>query len=342
MNDLAASVHRVASEINFSGVVRVDAGDDTALSIAYGLAHRGFAAPNTTDTQFAIASGGKGLTALAVVSLIADGALSLDTTARSVLGDDLPLVAGDVTVEHLLAHRSGIGDYLDEENEDLNSTDYVLSSPVHELATTEAFLAEVDGYPTKFNAGGRFSYCNGGYIVLALIAERAAGVGYHELVRERVVVPAGLTDTGFLRSDEPSGRMALGYLHADGLRTNVLHLPVRGNGDGGIYTTVADMHTFWHAFADGRIVPNEWVAEMTRPRSQAPKEQARYGLGFWLAEAGAAVKLVGGDAGVSFYSVHDATTQSSWTVVSNTPDGAWPMVRHLRESLEDVLKPQTE
>ena len=41
--------------------------------------------------------------------------LQLSTTARSVLGDDLPLIADDVTVEHLLAHRSGIGDYLDED-----------------------------------------------------------------------------------------------------------------------------------------------------------------------------------------------------------------------------------
>ena len=37
-------------------------------------------------------------------------------TARSVLGADLPLIDDDVTIEHLLAHRSGIGDYLDEDD----------------------------------------------------------------------------------------------------------------------------------------------------------------------------------------------------------------------------------
>lgn len=310
----------------------MDKGDDTQFSEAYGLAHRGFQLPNTDDTQFAIASGGKGFTALAVVSLIVDGVLSLDTTARSVLGEDLPLIANDVTIGHLLTHRSGIGDYIDEENEDLASNDYVLVSPVHELATTEAFLSEVDGHPTKFAAGERFSYCNGGYIVLALIAERASGTAYHDLINERVLVLAGMADTGFFRSDEPSGRMALGYLHPDGLRTNVLHLPVRGNGDGGIYTTVANMHTFWNAFVDGRIVPDEWVVEMTRPHSVVPENNARYGLGFWLAETGPAVKLVGSDAGVSFYSVHDPTTRSTWTVISNTTNGAWPMVRHLLNS----------
>jgi CubicO group peptidase (beta-lactamase class C family) len=329
MEDVTESVHRIAIESGLSGVIRIDQGDGILLSEAYGLAHRGFQVPNTMDTQFAIASGGKGFTALAVVSLIVEGLLSPDTTARSVLDIDLPLIAEDVTVEHLLGHRSGIGDYIDEENEDLTSNDYVLSSPVHELATTEAFLSEVDGYPTKFAAGERFSYCNGGYIVLALIAERVSGTPYHDLVKERVLVPAGLAETEFLRTDQPSGRMALGYLHPDGLKTNVLHLPVRGNGDGGVYTTVSDMHTFWTTLADGRIVPSEWVVEMTRPHSVVPEEDARYGLGFWLAETGPAVKLVGGDAGASFYSVHDPATRSTWTVISNTTDGAWPMVKHL-------------
>jgi len=328
--DFAESIRAAATETGFSGVVRIDDGNDTKMFEAFGLAHRGFGLPNTIDTQFAIASGGKGFTALAVVSLIADGVLSLDTTARSVLGPDLAHIADDVTVAHLLAHRSGIGDYIDEENEDLDPNDYVLVSPIQDLVTTDGFVVEVDGHPTKFAADERFSYCNGGYIVLALIAERSSGVGYHELVTERVLEPAGLQDTGFLRADEPSGRMAMGYLHLDGLRTNVLHLPIRGNGDGGIYTTATDMHTFWNALFDGRVVTDEWVAEMCRSHSEVPENHSRYGLGFWLAETGPSVMLVGGDAGVSFCSTHDPATGRSWTIMSNTTDGAWPLVRQLR------------
>jgi hypothetical protein len=45
------------------------------------------------------------------------------------------------------------------------------------------------------------------------------------------------------------------------------------------------------------------------------------------------VKLVGGDAGASFYSVHDPATRSTWTVISNTTDGAWPIVKHLLKVL---------
>ena len=54
--------------------------------------------------------------------------------------------------------------------------------PVHELATTEQYLAVLDGYPPKFPPGERFAYYNGGYVVLALLAERASGVPFHDLV----------------------------------------------------------------------------------------------------------------------------------------------------------------
>jgi CubicO group peptidase (beta-lactamase class C family) len=47
----------------------------------------------------------------------------------------------------------------------------------------------------------------------------------------------------------------------------VLHPPVRGNGDGGIYTTAADMIMFWRALFAGKIVGKDWLAEMTPPHS---------------------------------------------------------------------------
>ena len=166
-------------------------------------AHRGHGIPNAVDTRFGIASGTKGLTALAVMSLVEEGRLDLDTTARSVLGEDLPLIDDDVTVEHLLAHRSGIGDYFDEDAVE-SMTDYVMPVPVHRLATTADYLAVLDGHPQKFAPGERFAYNNGGFVVLALIAERVSGMPFPELVRTRVCEPAGMRDTEFLRSDEPA------------------------------------------------------------------------------------------------------------------------------------------
>ncbi len=175
----------------FAGVVRFERSGVVALDAAYGLADRGHGIAMTTDTQLGMASGSKTFTALVVMRLVEEGLLSLSTTARQVLGTDLPLIADDVTIEHLLSHRSGIGDYLDED--ELDSEDYPMPVSVHRLVTTEDFLPILDGYPTKFPAGERFSYCNGGFVVLALIAERVAGRSYQDLVGELVCSPAGMS-----------------------------------------------------------------------------------------------------------------------------------------------------
>ena len=169
-----------------------------------------------------------------------------------------------------MAHRSGIGDYLDEDLP-MDLTDYLLTAPAHQLATTEDYLRVLDGFATKSPPGDRFSYCNGGFVVLALIAERASGVDYHDLVRTRVSEPAGMSDTDFLRSDELPGRTALGYVPIDGTwRTNVFHLPVRGTGDGGIYSTVADLRRLWTAMFAGRIVGADTVADLVSGAQRRP------------------------------------------------------------------------
>jgi CubicO group peptidase (beta-lactamase class C family) len=330
---LGEELDQLAHDTGFSGVVRVDDGERTIVAKGYGMARRDLGIANTTDTQFGTASCAKGLTALTIVSLIEDGTISLSTAARSVLGRDLPLIDDAVTVEHLLAHRSGIGDYLDEDaGHDID--DYLMPVAVHLLADTEQYLAALDGHPSKFAPDERFAYCNGGFVVLALIAERASGVGFHDLARQRVCEPAGMIDTAFLRSDELPGRAALGYLTLEGVsRTNVLHLPVRGNGDGGIYTTVDDVRRLWTALFAGRIVSADAVAMMVRPYSDVPANSARYGLGFWLHETSDVVMLEGYDAGVSFRSAHDPATHVTYTVIANTSEGAWPLVRFLRDAL---------
>ena len=145
-----------------------------------------------------------------------------------------------------------------------------------------------------------------------------------------------MNDTDFLRSDELPGRAALGYLLVDGRwRSNVLHLPVRGNGDGGIYSTAADISALWRAFFAGRIVSADWVGEMVRPRSESPSNSKRYGLGFWLHASTDVVMLEGYDAGVSFRTAHDPHSGRTYTVISNTSEGAWPVARYLAERYED-------
>src|SRR3954454_15679680 len=108
MNGLAESVDEFAVLSGFSGVIRIDRDEACVFVGAYGLAHRGHRITNRVDTRFGLASGTKGLTALTVMTLVESGELDLAMNARSVLGDDLPLIEDEVSVEHLLSHRSGI------------------------------------------------------------------------------------------------------------------------------------------------------------------------------------------------------------------------------------------
>ena len=332
VEDLAARVGKLLVEGRFSGVLRVDRAGDTVLERAAGWAHRAHQVTMTTDTRLAIASGSKGFTALVVLSLAADGTLPLATRARELLGADLPLVDARVTVEHLLGHRSGIGDYLDE-TAGYQIDDYVMAVPVHQLADSDDYLKVLDGHPQHFTPGERFAYNNAGFVLLAILAERAAGTAFADLVQQRVCTPANMVDTAYLRSDALPDRTALGYLYVEGHQSNVLHLPVRGSGDGGAYTTVADIHRLWRALLDAAVLDPATRASAWRPRSNAPRQGSRYGLGFWLHATGPGVMLEGYDAGVSFRTVHDPDSDTTHTVIANWSDGAWPVTRALDQVL---------
>jgi CubicO group peptidase (beta-lactamase class C family) len=266
------------------------------------------------------------------MALIADGSLTLDASVRDLLDDDaLELVDPSVTVRHLLGHTSGIGDYLDE-SVLTDVDDYILPVPVHRLATPADFLTVLGGHPMKFAPGDHFEYCNGGYLLLALIVEAASGRSYYEVVADRVCRPAGMEATAYLRSDELPGAAAIGYIPAEGgWRTNQLHLPVRGCGDGGAHSTIADFCAFWPALLAGGIIATDLVAEMTRAHEDVPENSLRYGLGFWLRADRDTVMLEGYDAGISFRSAYDPASKLLYTVMANTSAGAWPLVRLLDE-----------
>lgn len=332
--ELDDRIRRVAESNGFSGAVRVRRNGVVEIDTAFGLADRAHDVAATTATRFATASATKGFTALAVMRLVETGALGLSMRVRTLLGDDLALIDERVTIEHLLAHRSGIGDYLDEDLIE-DASDYVMTRPVHELADVSAFLPMLDGHEQRFEPGTRFVYNNGGYMVLALVAERATGRSYHELVDELVVRPAGLTSTAFMRSDELPGDAAIGYLSETGLRSNVFHLPVLGNGDGGIYTTLDDVDALWGALFGGQVVSATTLAEMLRPRSHDDSGTRRYGLGFWLHPSNDTVVLEGADAGVSCRAAHRPSTGTAFTVLSNWSDGAWPVARLFTRFVDD-------
>ncbi|MFK4836653.1 serine hydrolase domain-containing protein [Microbacterium sp. ZW T2_14] len=311
----------------FSGVISIRRGDDVLGEWAVGVANRTFDVPHTTETRFGLASGTKTFTAMTVLSVVGDGLLSLDTPARELLGPDLPLIADDVTIDHLLTHTSGIGDYLDEEVDALAP----LTLPVQQLDSTPAYLPMLDGLPTKFRAGERFSYCNGGYVVLAVIAERAAGAPFTELVANRVFAPAGMTASGFPRSDLLPPGTATGY--KDDGRTNVFELPVVGSGDGGAHSTVADLHRFWVALRAGRLLPRELVESALETTTADAGDGRGYGRGVWLEEGD--LVIAGGDHGVTAVSRHDRSTGITVSALANIEVATFARTREAMQRIRE-------
>lgn len=332
----AAAVDAAIAEEQFTGVFTIDIDDRRTLERVEGFRHRGYGVPMTADAQIAIASGSKVFTALAVLRLVEDGLLALDAPVRGILGDDLPLIDDAVTIEQLLGHTSGIGDYLDEEG-DWDVEDYVMSVPTHTLTTAEAFLPALDGFPQKSAPGERFQYCNGGYAVLGIVLERVVGEPFQEVIRRLVLDPAGLEHTGFLPLNDLPGTAATGYVRNDGDLANTLHLPVLGAPDGGAFTTADDLHRFWQQFLAGAIVSPATVEAMITPRHYDEGEGMHYGLGVWLPLEGRTLAIEGYDAGASFRSTHLPQTRTTVTVLGNSSEGAWPLIGLAADAIEADL-----
>lgn len=317
---------------DFSGAVRVEHRGETIVEFACGYSDRANERANDLETRFAVASGTKSLTALTIMSMVESGAFTLDTTLRSVVQGDLPHVDDAVTIDHLLTHRSGVGDYLDEaDGIDIDDIDdHVLGSlSAHTLETARDYLPLLNAHEQQSVPGEHFAYNSSGFVMLSLVIETTTG-SYHRAVRDHVFTPAAMPHAEFSRTDDLPANTALGYL-TNG-RSNVFHLPVIGMGDGGAFFTLDDTTAFWNAFLTGDIVSPERVAAMTAEVG-VYNDARSYGRGFWLGPGADHVWMEGMDAGVSFRSGVFRSADLRYSVLSNTSSGAWPLVHAIGDTM---------
>ncbi len=332
MNDAIFELEQQARADNFSGVVRVQHRGEIIVEFAEGFGDRANERANNLTSRFAVASGTKAFTALTIMSLVESGAFTLDTTVQSVVPGDLPHVDDAVTIDHLLTHRSGVGDYLDEAaGGDID--DHVLGSlSAHTLETARDYLPLLNAHEQRSPPGEHFAYNNSAFVMLSLLIETTTG-SYHQAVSDRVFTPSRMPDAGFFRTDDLPANTALGYVNNG--RSNVFHLPVIGMGDGGAFLTLDDTTAFWDAFLLGSIVSTESAAMMTSECSLV-NDTRSYGRGFWLGPGADHVWFEGMDAGVSFQSGVFRETDLRYSVLSNTSSGAWPLVRAIRDAVGGV------
>jgi CubicO group peptidase (beta-lactamase class C family) len=204
---------RIATD-SFSGTIAVAKNGRIVYQRAAGVANRETGAPMTIDTKLQIASTTKLFTQIAIRQLEQAGKLSL----RDTVGKFLPtypnaVVRSKVTIEQMLRHRSGVGSFWNER--------YMARHA--EVRSVNDYLELFQGDSLLFEPGTSEAYSNGGYVLLGAIIERLTGKSYHDYLRERVFIPAGMTET------VPYDRKAAQQNAAVGYTTQMLDGPLPGD-----------------------------------------------------------------------------------------------------------------
>jgi len=340
MTNLAQTLDASIEQNTFSGVVYVRQNGQVVYERAAGWADRSNRRENTSDTRFGIASGTKFFTALAIGKLIEAGKLQFATRVAECVPWSFPRYSKEITIRQLLTHTSGIPDYYDEEKID-DFDNFTVAIPWSELRGPKDYLAVFPDEEMKFAPGARFSYSNGGYILLGVVIEEIAGMPYRDFVTQEIFAPAGMTRSGYFAMNKLPENTAFGYVEEEGeeWRTNIYNLPIIGASDGGAFTTVHDLARLWDAFWGYEILSQAMVEIYTHPYSKVESEgpHKHYGHGIWIHESedrGRETYITGCDAGVSMKSGLMHATDTLVTVLSNTTEGAWPVLADIYTAIK--------
>jgi CubicO group peptidase (beta-lactamase class C family) len=210
-------------------------------------------------TNFRLASVTKQFTAMAIMLLVHDGKLRYDESLTEIF-PEFPAYGKSITVRHLLNHTSGLLDY-----EDLMAKQYgnAPDDQIPQIHDAGVLALLEKASTTNFPAGTRWQYSNSGYCVLAMVVERVSGQPFGQFLNDRIFAPLHMTSTlAYMerRASPPAGRARTPVTPSNENDKNEVpnraygHTP-DGNifretdqsstsatlGDGGVYTSPADM-----------------------------------------------------------------------------------------------------
>jgi CubicO group peptidase (beta-lactamase class C family) len=224
------------------------------LSRAYGLADVENNVPISADTRFDIGSMSKQFLAMAILMLTSDGKIDLDADIHTYVSE-LPHYRWKITLRHLLHHTSGLKDY-DQLLQVAGWADGDVKSvgDVLWIIERQSELA--------FHPGTRYSYSDSNYFLLGLIAQRVTGESADKLLDEMIFRPLGMNQTS-LRTNHWTliPHKAWPYRVVSG-KAQLFMNAEEPLGDGGVFTTLADLALWERNFDDGRVGGMKVLHEM--------------------------------------------------------------------------------
>lgn len=275
---LRAKLERDAAANAFSGAALLAKDGKPIFTGAYGMADREKKIPNTLTTKFRIGSMNKIFTAVSILQLVQAGKISLDAPVGKYL-TDYPNkdVATKVTIQQLLTHTGGTGDFFGPQ----------FDAHRLELKTLQDYVKVYGQRAPGFEPGSRWEYSNYGFLLLGVIVERVSGKSYYDYAGENVYKPAGMASTGSFPEDQSVPERSIGYTEfgGKGLQPNTDTLPYRGTSAGGGYSTVEDFLRFANALTSHKLLNAQTTDLMTTGKADTPRG-TKYGFGLMVSDSG--------------------------------------------------------
>ncbi len=240
----------------FTGAVLVAQRGTVLLDRAYGPANREWDIPNTPATHFRIGSITKQFTAAAVLLLEERGRLKLDDPVSAHL-PDAPAAWSGITLHHLLTHTSGIPNVTAD-------PEFMIwkNSP----ATVRQMVGRFRDLPLNFPAGERHAYSNSNYLVLGLVVELRSDQRFGDFLREHVLDPLGLRDTGLDSNLKILPRRAAGYVRRGDEFLNAPYSDMSvPHAAGAMYSTTHDLWRWSEAIHGGKLLSPASRAKLLAP-----------------------------------------------------------------------------
>ena len=234
----------------FSGVILLAEKGEPVYHKAFGLSNRDTERPNTTETLFDIGSMNKTFTSIVIKQLIGEGKLSYASKLVDHLDGFTAAGTEQISVDHLLHHQSGFGDY--------HSRDY-FDSPAS-ARSLAAIVERARHMELLFPPGESDEYSNTGYVLLGGIIEAVTGRSYFDEVYDRIVRPLELNNTYLQDLDQYAERCAVGYYYNPlGELQTADDFQDEPNPDGGFLATAMDVMKFYRSFYYDDVLLSEEI-----------------------------------------------------------------------------------
>lgn len=259
---------------NFNGQLLVAKGNTIIFDTTTGYANIKKRIPLKENSAIQLASITKPITATVLLQLVEEGKLSVYDTITKFL-PNLPKHYSSITIEHLLAHRSGLAQYyyycdaLIENRQELIYNDTVLC------------VINFHNPDHYFKPGKQHNYCNTNYLLLASIIEAIERKSYPNIVKKRIFDPCKMDDSFVIDINKNTFPSNLTLGHS--LNNKVFKLDYLDGvvGDKGIFSSARDLFKFDRFLSNCGLLNDSLLQIAISPHNKI-KRNASYGYGWRL------------------------------------------------------------